>query len=408
MTLDITTINYITPEEIKPDYTISAQYITKGFTYLYAPYQMLTAEIKENLIKNIPGEKFLAGFTNSRIEIPDADQIHYFESLVKNYLEEQSKKEYFQKLLTFSGAVNPLANFGMNFEAYKNSDQSYNGPSLETFSSVPGFNEGKVSLAGLSLTPQDIEKVFYADNTIAEPVLFGKYKHEALSELIDELVKREFRGNLQPKSIGCMIYLLIDKSFSMRDCLRLNAAKFAGNVFYKHLQRFYPRDAIKVYSFADSAQRIMPERINSIRFGPYTYLGKSLMDVFTTIDRKLLLPKHIYVFTDGIPHDYAETLTVCEKIKEEGIDFDLVLFKPTDEELEYSLHEFPHLLSLGTKVSEMYERQVVEIAKMAGGNVIVIKQNRLLPAAQISLHEHYKISTCDYMMEQLAKRANLN
>lgn len=33
------------------------------------------------------------------------------------------------------------------------------------------------------------------------------------------------------------------------------------------------------------------------------------------------------------------------------------------------------------------------------GNILIMKQNKFLTAAQISLHEHYKISVCDYVMK---------
>ncbi len=407
-TLRIVEIRYITPDDIKPGYTLTAQYITKGHQYLYAPYQAITEQIARDLDANIPGQTFLAGFTDKKITIPDAAQIEYFEKEIASFLEEQCRREYYRSLTTVSGDRHPLADYHVSFEEYISGGRQCDTPSLAALSAVPGFSHGKVSLARMNFTPQDIERMMRADNRIAEPIIFGNYKREAVSELIEKLIKRQFRGTLKPESIGCAVSLVIDKSYSMREECRLSAAKFAGNVFYRQLLRFYPRDSIKVYAFAGWTERIEAKKIGAIRLGPSTFLGNALGLVYRNINRKLLVPKNIYVFTDGIPHDFEETLEVCEKIREAHIDFNLVLFKPSPEELEGYIAEFSCLNQFGTDINEIYERMVTEIARAAGGNITVIKQNRFLAPTQISIHEHYKICISEHIMSEMAKNANLN
>lgn len=392
MNLNIIDICYVTPEQIIPDYTISAQNIFKGFKQLYSPYQVLGAEIKEKLIKLLPGEKILVAITDNPVKIPDTDQISLIEKMVSKFIEKLGIGGYFHKMKELDWKI--IKTFG--------GQTGYKGSNVKSIDKIEGFNSGDVSLAQNSFTAPEIETIIKADRTYVEPVIFGNYNISALAEVVEDLKDREFREHLKPNSIGSQLFLLIDHSYSMEHFNRLDAAKYAANIFYKHLKRFYPVDSIRIYQFAFFAERVSPEKIDKIKLAECTNMALALERVISDLDFRIIAPKHIYIFTDGLPHDYYETLEVCKQIKEKEVDLDLIIFKASNEEIMRDIGQYPHLFKMGTQdIQEMYLKNFSNIAKEAGGNITLVKELPLLATTQILIHEYYKVYICDIIMQKL-------
>lgn len=393
MKINIVDILYITPKDIIPDCTISAQNIFKGFNHLFSPYQVLDNEIKEKLERIIPGEKILVAFTERPVKIPGTEQICLIEQMIKKYFDKLGISRYYRKMQELDWKI--IKTFG--------GLQDYSGASLKALDNIKDYNLGEISLADKSFGKIEIEKILTGKKDLVDPVCIGNYKREALIDVADDLLTGEIGRGLKPASIGSQIFLLIDQSYSMERDNRLEAAKYAAEVFYRHLGRFYPKDALKIFKFAFFAEKVSPEKIHKIELAECTNLGYALERVYKSIDFRLVAPKHIYIFTDGLPHDYYETIEICKKINKAHIDFDLVVFKASNEEILADIAQYPHLFKMGAlDVEEMYLRNFTNIASAAGGNITLIKRLELLNTTQITLYEHYKVYLCETVLEMLA------
>ena len=394
MKINIIDISYITPKDIIPDFTISAQNIFKGFNHLYSPYQVLSNEIKEKLEKIIPQENLLVAFTDRPVKIPGTEQVAVIEQMVKKYFDKLGISKYYQQMKELDWKI--IKTFG--------GIADYSGASLAELNKIKGFNQGEVSLEKKFFNRNEIEIILSARKELVEPIFIGNYKRKALIDVATSLFDSEISQGLKPGFIGSQIFLLIDQSYSMERDNRLEAAKFAAEVFYRHLRRFYPKDALQVYKFAFFAEKVTPEKIHKIELAECTNLGYALDRVYKSIDFKIIAPKHIYVFTDGLPHDYYETLDICKKINKSHIDFDLVVFKASNEEILADIAQYPHLFKMGVQnIEDMYLKNFTTIASAAGGNITLIKQLELLSSTQITLYEHYKVYLCETILELLAE-----
>ncbi len=185
----------------------------------------------------------------------------------------------------------------------------------------------------------------------------------------DIVTHREIRSTISH------VVLIFDKSGSMEENDRINAAKKAVLAIYKAVKNKNPRNIVDFIAF-DSTVQVM-DMLSAWHSSPsgFTNTGEALSMARRLIKDSQADHKLIYLITDGLPEAYTDKLTG----------------KPRAGDLEKSLHiavsEAKKLrtinrLKLTMILLEPKERIYTEaaksVAKAAGGSVIVTDPNELV------------------------------
>lgn len=204
---------------------------------------------------------------------------------------------------------------------------------------------------------------------LVDSVVRSKQNHPTVNHLYDSdlLVHREVRSNTTH------VVLVFDRSGSMEEKGRFEAAKKVCLVMHEAVHQADPRHRVDVLSMATDVERVDLEGTWNAELGGFTNHGEALRQAYDLLEHEDADRRLVYLITDGLPEAYTDE------------DGEIVVDEP-DVCMEYAREQATRFRDMaGARVmilqledeDELYVDAAREIADAAGGAVEALDPQQL-------------------------------
>jgi len=186
----------------------------------------------------------------------------------------------------------------------------------------------------------------------------------------DMIIARELRGTTTH------VILLFDRSGSMDENDRLDAAKRACLALYKAIMHQNPKNIVDIVAFDTRAEKMSIKEVWECESRGFTNIAEALASARLLFSRTKVDKKLLYLITDGLPEAYTEEGK--QKIGD------------VEKSTEYAIEEARKISGLGKKIGEIvstiimlepkeeqYLEHCLKIAKELGGTMLVTSPKEL-------------------------------
>jgi Mg-chelatase subunit ChlD len=203
---------------------------------------------------------------------------------------------------------------------------------------------------------------------IVDSMVAARMNHPRFKELDDSdiMVKRDIHGT------GVHVVIMFDKSGSMDENKRLDAAKRAVMALYKAIKQHNPHNVVDIVAFDTRAELVSLMDVWDCEPKGFTNTGEAVRIANDLLNESRVDRRMVYLVTDGLPEAYRKGDDFLAGDTDKAMDYTLKNIKPLKK---YKNLRF--ILLLMEPEEDVYIDAAKQIADEIDGKIITTDPQKL-------------------------------